>query len=415
MAWAVAAAAPPRARSLFLHGGQEDGLVQLHLCRALLRLGLVRHERRQLLEGGPAAHNFPAERGALVAGVALVDQRAHRAFGLHARGVAQPSRIRIHAVDVADEEVLHIGRLAAHLCVEVEPAGREPALLEYDVHDVRGEADVVREHVRVPAEHGLVPVGVDGAQLAKGGRHGRLVLARVPRERAVVRLEVERKLVLQPVLPQEAEDRGRVVVVLMRHWLARLGLEQQRAAEADLVLVLGHHREEAGEVVELEPHVRVEDRLVALAAAPEHVVLPAQPVRHLEALLDRGRSTREHRRVRIRGGAIHVPARREEVCGPPKQLEAARRLDLAQPFRDDVKVCVGLGLRCALGPDVKVVKAVVRCADLFAKLRVDVHPPQRHVHLAERSVLPRSVDGAVESENVAAVPAPCVPVRNTES
>ena len=70
------------------------------------------------------------------------------------------------------------------------------------------------------------------------------MLARVAGQGAVVRLEVERVLPDEAVVLEEAEGRLRVEVVLMGHRLARLGLEEELACEADLLLVLGEGAEE---------------------------------------------------------------------------------------------------------------------------------------------------------------------------
>ena len=87
---------------------------------------------------------------------------------------------------------------------------------------------------------------------------------------------------LEPVADEEAVDRRAVVVVLVLRRLHRLGLDQERALEADPVLVLGDHGQEPGELRLLAGEVRVEQRLVALAAAPQDVVHAAEALGHLE-------------------------------------------------------------------------------------------------------------------------------------
>ena len=67
----------------------------------------------------------------------------------------------------------------------------------------------------------------------------------------MVDLDVDLHLVLEAVALQEGETRLRVVVVLMLRGLLRLGLEQDRAAEADVVLVLDDLVQEPAELVEL--------------------------------------------------------------------------------------------------------------------------------------------------------------------
>ena len=89
-------------------------------------------------------------------------------------------------------------------------------------------------------------------------------------------------------------DRGGIVVVLVLRRLVRLRLDQEGSVEADPVLVLGDQVHEPAELPILAPEVRIEERVVALAAAPEHVVLAAQAMRRFEHHLDLGRGEGEH-------------------------------------------------------------------------------------------------------------------------
>ena len=70
-------------------------------------------------------------------------------------------------------------------------------------------------------------------------------------------------------------DRADVEIVLVLGRLLRLRLDQDRALEADLLLVLDDHRQEAAELRQLALHVGVEERLVTLAPAPQNVVRAA--------------------------------------------------------------------------------------------------------------------------------------------
>ena len=67
----------------------------------------------------------------------------------------------------------------------------------------------------------------------------------------VALLDIELDLLLQSEILEEAVDRGDVVVVLVLGRLLRLRLDQDRALEADLVLVLDDEIEEAAELIEL--------------------------------------------------------------------------------------------------------------------------------------------------------------------
>ena len=110
-------------------------------------------------------------------------------------------------------------------------------------------------------------------------------------------------------------------------------------------------------------------RLVALAAAPENVVLAAERLRHLERLLDLRRGVSEDVRVRVRRRAAHVARIGEEIRRAPEQFYAGRFL---QPLgvRDElVEVPVRLGQRAAFRRDVAVVEAVEGRLDLGKKIQ----------------------------------------------
>ncbi len=124
------------------------------------------------------------------------------------------------------------------------------------VHRERHLGEVVRELVGVPAELHVAAVHVDRAEDAQRLRGRDLVLEAVAGERGVVGLDVDLDFLLEPVLLQEAEHGGDVEVVLVLGRLARLGLDQDRALEADLVLVLDDQLQEAAELLQLAASCR---------------------------------------------------------------------------------------------------------------------------------------------------------------
>lgn len=68
-------------------------------------------------------------------------------------------------------------------------------------------------------------------------REDDVVLVRVAGQRGVVGLDVELEVLREAVLVQEGHDRLGVVVVLVAGGLLGLGLDQELALEADLLLV----------------------------------------------------------------------------------------------------------------------------------------------------------------------------------
>ena len=161
------------------------------------------------------------------------------------------ARDGVDAADVRQVEVRRVDRLAAQLGVEVEAAGGEALVLDQLHQGGHQLLRVVGELVGVPAVARIAAIDVDGAEDAVGARRGDLVLEVQSRERRVIDLDVDLDLLRQPIALQEGEHGGDVVIVLVLGGLERLGLDEDRALEADAVLVLHDHGEEPAVLIEL--------------------------------------------------------------------------------------------------------------------------------------------------------------------
>jgi hypothetical protein len=95
--------------------------------------------------------------------VAHTHQGVQRAVSLECGGIAQPTSERVHRADVRHDEVRHVRALAPQLGVEVDPARREPALLDHHAHHQGSDGRVREELIRVPAGLRVSSVGVDVA------------------------------------------------------------------------------------------------------------------------------------------------------------------------------------------------------------------------------------------------------------
>ena len=275
----------------------------------------------------------------------------------------------VHAADVGVKQVDGLEALAADLGVEVDAAGGETAHVQDAEHALRRQIDARRELVGIPAQQVIAGVGVDRAQCPGSDGDLQLVHHLVTGQGRVIGLEVELEVRQEVVGPQEIQAGGGIGIVLVLGRLLGLGLDVERAAEADLLLVIDGHVEEPAEVVELALHVGVEQGRVAFAATPERVAGPAQLVGDLHRLLDLGPGEGEDVEVRAGGRAVHEPGIGEEVGRSPEQLDAGPGLLVLEDLDDLVEIGVALLEVVALGGDVAIVKRVERRARASRRAR----------------------------------------------
>ncbi len=184
--------------------------------------------------------------------------------------------------------------------------------------------------------------------------------------------------------------------------------------EADPVLVLRDQRQEARQLGLLAREVGVEQRLVALAAAPQHVVHPAQPLGGLEHHLDLRRGVLEHVGIRVRRGAGRVARVAEQVRGAPQQLRPGARHVPLDVGEHGLEVRPRLGEARPLRRHVPIVEAEERRAELLDELegRIDLVPGGSHRVVRGRQ--PGSVEGP-GAEHVGPGPVEGVPQADRDA
>ena len=196
--------------------------------------------------------------------------------------------------------------------------------------------------------------------------------------------------------------------------LLRLGLDQQRAGEADAVLVLDDELHETAELLRLAPEVGVEQSLVPLAPAPEHVVRAAETLGRLEHVLHLRRGVGEDLGIRVRGGAGGVARVTEQVRRAPEQLDAGPLHLLLDAFQDRVEVRIRLLQGRPLRRDDAVAEAEEAPAELREELEGDVELEPGERHRGARFVQPGPTEGS-RTEDVVPGPGKAVPVADREA
>ena len=223
--------------------------------------------------------------------------------------------------------------------------------------------------------------------------HADLVLVGVAGQVGVVAFQVQLEDVGQVVVAQELDGGGGIEVVLVQRRLLRLRLDQELGLKADFLGVICAHVEELGDVVGLALHLGVPQVLVAFAATPEHVVLGAQALADLQALLELATGVGVDVGERRSGGAGHEARVGEQGGGVPQQLDTGGLHILVDLVNDLVEVGVGLAQGVAFGGDVTIVEAEVLDAQLLEQLEGVVDLGQSLVHRIGVLVV-RAVRGA---------------------
>mmetsp|Transcript_1161 Transcript_1161/g.2911 ORF Transcript_1161/g.2911 Transcript_1161/m.2911 type:complete len:431 (-) Transcript_1161:190-1482(-) len=342
---------------------------------------------RDLLEAGLARRHLLGEGVFLPRNVARVQHLLHETL-LHQLGRApQASCDAVHAPDVCEEHVLDVGALAAELAIKVVASGGNASLLDDDEHAQESLPGVRRKLIGVPAKVRLPCIAVDRPEHPAGRSHAEVVLVVVARQGGVVGLNVELELLLEPIAVQEPNDGLSIVVILVRHRLAWLGLDTELCVETDFLLVVHSHPEECCHVVHLISNLGVERRHEALTSTPENVVGGTQFLANIQHFLRLSAAIREGIKVRSCGSTILVPVVREKVLRAPQEFDAGLLLFPQQFVRHDIQVLLKFLQRVPLRRHVQVVEAVVVHAQLLEKLEGDVNALQ--VGLQRATPIPR--------------------------
>ena len=162
--------------------------------------------------------------------------------------------------------------------------------------------------------------------------------------------------------------------------LLGLGLDIEVPLEAVGAAIVAGHGEEAGQVVQLQPHVGVEQGLIALAAAPEHIAGGAQLNGGVDTGLYLGGGHGKHVGAAGGGGPRHKLLVAKIVGGNPQAFLVVLLLELLQVGHHETEVFQALPHRGPLGRHIHVMEAVVVQVQLIhqAESKVGLGPEFGH-------------------------------------
>ncbi len=166
--------------------------------------------------------------------------------------------------------------------------------------------------------------------------------------------------------------------------------------------------EEARQLPLLAREIGVQQRLVALAPAPQHVVRAPQPLRGLQHQAHLGGGEGEDLRVGVGGGTGGVARVAEQVGGAPQQPRAGLLHALADALHHRIQVGLGLGEGRALGRDVAVMEREERRSQLADELEGGIDLGGGALHRVDAGAQPGPIEGACP-EDVGAGPVEGMP------
>src|SRR5271170_5790317 len=92
----------------------------------------------------------------------------------------------------------------------------------------------------------------------------------------MVRLQIHLHLIFETEVLKEPEDRSCIEIVLVGGGFFWLRLHQNLSLETYLVLVVDDESQKPSQLLQLLLHIRVEQRFVPFASAPENIVCASQ-------------------------------------------------------------------------------------------------------------------------------------------
>ncbi len=151
-------------------------------------------------------------------------------------------------------------------------------------------------------------------------------------------------------------------------------------------------------MIELPSQVRIQQRVVTLAAAPQHIVLATQAVRGLQAAAHLRRGPGKHLRVRAGGGAAGIARVAEQICGAPQELHARRSHLRRHALLDLLQVVGVLFERRGRRHRIHIVEGEIRHAQALEEIEGGLELGVRHF-LGDGRAEPRTRQRAA-AENI---------------
>ena len=274
---------------------------------------------------------------------------------------------------MCDEDVLRVGTVAAQFSVEVRTAVAQSAIADYLHHGLCKFVVVDWELVGVPSVLSVATVGIDRTEHAVVYSHSQFVLEGVTGKSSVVNLNVHLEILVQTMCTKESNDCLGVHVILVLGRLHRLRFDKECTLKSVGTGIVASNGEHLCEVFLLALLVGIEQRHVALASAPEHIVGAAKLDCGVDGVLYLYGSTSHNIEVRISCSSVHIALVGEHIGCTPQQLDVGALHLLKCIVGDGLHVSLVFGNVVRRFYEVDIVEAEVFDAKLLHYLKSGIH------------------------------------------
>ena len=214
---------------------------------------------------------------------------------------------------MSDEDVLQVGGVTTGLGIEVRTTRTQTAVTN-NLHPGLREFEIInRELVGVPSVLCITAVGVNRTEHARIYGASQFMLEGMTCQRSVVHLNIDLEVLIQSVGFEETDNGLGIHIILVFARLHWLGLNEESTLESLRTSIVSRHTEHSSHVLFLTLLVSVEKRHIALATAPEHIVLCAEFDTCVNSVLNLHDSTSHYIKIRVGARTVHV-------TGMPKDI-----------------------------------------------------------------------------------------------
>ena len=147
------------------------------------------------------------------------------------------------------EKICRISAVAADLGIEINTTTFKAACFQEYQHYLCQFIDVVWELIGIPAILVITAIGIHASKQTCVCSHLYFVLESMPGKRCMIYFKIQFKIIEQVVLPQKADHRCTVIIVLVLGRLAGLRLDKERTLETLSARILLSGMEESGQVL----------------------------------------------------------------------------------------------------------------------------------------------------------------------